>query len=178
MGKDLHGNGGESRRKSDSLFYAPATKHEEALKRDVEAARARHGNRINAEIGARCGVGAKTVYSWFESRGKIFDGDMIDAIVEVTGGAHYRDYLQRIASDGVGVDLDASAATMGQETAGVVELAARLNAQLADDLSDGDDTPGEVDAAEAAHQLAMIDMLTNKLERYGARLVRRANGEE
>jgi len=89
----------------------------------------------------------RDTYQWTPER--------LEAVVQVTGGANVLAYLARLAARAQVLSDDHHA--VAADAARVVQDAAAVNAQVAEDLAPDDDTPNRIDGDERLRLLQMLE---------------------
>jgi hypothetical protein len=155
------------RERCEGLAEEPPATLAEALELDLREARGRWDG-LYEEIGATCGVKAKTVYSWHE-RAHVWKDEEIRAVVKTTGGRWTRALLERLGAAAPGEAIEQG--DVPCRLAEILEQVARVNGQVVRDLAPGDDTPGELDRrelrlarAQVASAIAALTSLQGSLE--------------
>jgi hypothetical protein len=140
----------------------------EALVRDLGEARKTPGigRHVNDRIAVDCDVRPDTVYDW-KSDNHVWSLAHIKAVLMHTGGHHFRAMANRLALRG---SACRPAESLQQCIALVNLQTASINAQVAEDLSLADDTPGAFDHEERRRLRQMIAKAHAELERLSLAL--------
>jgi hypothetical protein len=150
----------------------------EALLKDYEDARDRlalqgiSADELTAAIGKLCNVTGWAVRKWFEA-GKYhrWPCDQVEAVVRVTGGAHYCAYMRRLGAPAL-LTGEIPAEEIVEDLAAATEETARLTRRVAREAGQADeDTPGVLDRAERMEisagiekQVATLEVIRTKVE--------------
>jgi hypothetical protein len=143
------------RERCEGLAEEPPATLAEALELDLREARGRWDG-LYEEIGATCGVKAKTVYSWHE-RAHVWKDEEIRAVVKTTGGRWTRALLERLGAAAPGEAIEQG--DVPCRLAEILEQVARVNGQVVLDRREL-----RLARAQVASAIAALTSLQGSLE--------------